>query len=301
MNGLTTNTTTVVPTVVKKKRKSKKYIFTLKNIITEQIEQKYGITIISNIANVDELPPENFTKLTELAELNNEHIDVISFLDETKRLYQCHISMIDFKSQEDVKNLRYYCYWCRHKFDSASIGCPIKYISKKAIKNYYSEVSKDYYTIKEDITRKRSQMIHQFQNKFVFSALDGGGSVGVGAGGGATGNCSINIFNKDYYSTDGIFCSFNCCKAFIKDNKHNKLYENSDMLLNKMYQDMYDVKTIVINPAPHWRLLNEYGGYLTIQQFRDNFNKTTYESHGVIRNTDIFKPIATLFEEKLNF
>jgi hypothetical protein len=282
----------------KKKRKSKKYIFTLKNINTEQIELKYGISLVSNIAHVEEAPPENSTKLTELAELNNEHIDVISFLDETKRLYQCHISMIDFKSHDDIRNLSYYCYWCRHKFDSASIGCPIKYIAKKAVKNYYSEVSKDYYTIKEDITRKRSQMIHSQQNKFVFTQIDGGAA---GATPGTVGSCSININNKDYYSTDGIFCSFNCCKAFIKDNKHNKLYENSDMLLNKMYQDMYDVKSIVINPAPHWRLLVEYGGYLTIQQFRDNFNKTTYESHGVIRNTDIFKPVATLFEEKLNF
>jgi hypothetical protein len=306
----------MINTVIKKKRKSKKYIFTLHNINTEKIEQKYGITIVSNIANVDEAPPENSTKLTELAELNNEHVDVISFLDETKRLYQCHISMIDFKSGEDIKNLKYCCYWCRHKFESASIGCPIKYISKKAVKNYYSEVSKDFYTIKENITRNRSLMLHNNKSKFVFCHIvtpvvademnkdlkkqqddvETGGDVAS-----SSSSCSININNRDYYSTDGIFCSFNCCKAFIKENKHNKLYENSDILLTKLYQDMYNVKNIVINPSPHWRLLIEYGGYLTIQQFRDNFNKTTYESHGVIRNTDIFKPIATLYEEKLNF
>ena len=288
--------------VIKKKRKSKKYIFTLHNINTEKIEQKYGITIVSNIANVDEAPPENSTKLTELSELNNEHVDVISFLDETKRLYQCHISMIDFKSGEDIKNLKYCCYWCRHKFESASIGCPIKYISKKAVKNYYSEVSKDFYTIKENITRNRSQMLHTNKSKFVFSphlAVEKTDETATLIAPPTT--CSISINNKDYYSTDGIFCSFNCCKAFIKENKHNKLYENSDILLTKLYEDMYNVKNIVINPSPHWRLLIEYGGYLTIQQFRDNFNKTTYESHGVIRNTDIFKPIATLYEEKLNF
>ena len=289
--------------VIKKKRKSKKYIFTLHNINTEKIEQKYGITIVSNIANVDEAPPENSTKLTELSELNNEHVDVISFLDETKRLYQCHISMIDFKSGEDIKNLKYCCYWCRHKFESASIGCPIKYISKKAVKNYYSEVSKDFYTIKENITRNRSQMLHTNKSKFVFSphlAVEKTDETATAIAPPST-TCSISINNKDYYSTDGIFCSFNCCKAFIKENKHNKLYENADILLTKLYEDMYNVKNIVINPSPNWRLLIEYGGYLTIQQFRDNFNKTTYESHGVIRNTDIFKPIATLYEEKLNF
>jgi hypothetical protein len=209
------------------------------------------------------------------------------------------IENMDFQTGDDIKNLKYNCYWCRYKFDSTPIGCPVKYISKKAVKNYYSEVSKDFYTIKENITRKRSQMLHDNRGKFVFTHIDNNACGGGGGNGG--GNCSINISNKDHYSTDGIFCSFNCCKAFIKDNKHNKLYENSDILLNKLYQDMYNVKTIVINPSPHWRLLIEYGGYLTIQQFRDNFNKTTYESHGVIRNTDIFKPIATLFEEKLNF
>lgn len=299
MLPITPTAAATTTTTVKRKRKSKKYIFTLRNINTERIEQKYGITIVSNIANVDELPPENSTKLTELAELNNEHTDVISFLDETKRMYQCHISMIDFQSGDDIKNLKYNCYWCRYKFDSTPIGCPIKYISKKAVKNYYSEVSKDFYTIKENITRRRSQMLHDNRGKFVFTHIDNNACGNGGSSGGA--NCTINISNKDHYSTDGIFCSFNCCKAFIKDNKHNKLYENSDILLNKLYQDMYNVKTIVINPSPHWRLLIEYGGYLTIQQFRDNFNKTTYESHGVIRNTDIFKPIATLFEEKLNF
>lgn len=277
----------MINTTVKKKRKSKKFIFTLRNINTEKIEQKYGITIVSNISSVDEKPPENSTKVTELAE---EHTDVISFLDETKRLYQCHISMIDYRVGEEVKNLKYRCYWDHHSFETTPIGCPIQYISKKAVKNYYSEVGKDFYTIKENITRQRSGMIQTNKNKFVFSQIDLPNPT-----------CSININTNDYYSTDGVFCSFNCCKAFIRENKHNKLYENSDTLLNKLYQDMYGVKNIVINPAPHWRLLSVYGGHLSIQQMREKFNKTTYESHGVIRNTDIFKPIAMIFEEKLNF
>ena len=52
----------------------------------------------------------------------------------------------------------------------------------------------------------------------------------------------------------------------IKDNKHNNLYEQSDNLLIKLYRDMHCCKNdvIKINPAPHWRLLKTYGGYLTI-------------------------------------
>jgi hypothetical protein len=64
---------------------------------------------------------------------------------------------------------------------------------------------------------------------------------------------------------------------------------------------MFGEKNVVINPAPHWRLLVDYGGNLTINQFRDNFSKTQYEYRGILRNQDIFKPIGTLFEEKINF
>jgi hypothetical protein len=32
-----------------------------------------------------------------------------------------------------------------------------------------------------------------------------------------------------------------------------------------------------------------------------NFSKTQYEYRGILRNQDIFKPIGTLFEEKINF
>ncbi len=242
----------------KKSRKSKKYVFTLCNINTEKIDQKYGITIISNIFT-NEKPPDNTTKIAELSDLNsNTSCNIVSFLDETKRVYQCTVSIIDFTTGKDTEFLKYSCYWCRHPFDSRPIGCPIKFISNKAVKKYYSEVSKDNYTIKENITNYKKNMLDT-QKSFVFIPLNN--------------SSQINIDKKEFYSSDGIFCSFNCCKAFIKDNKHNVLYEHSEFLLSKLYFDMFGVKNIVINPAPHWRLLIEYGGNLTINQFRDNFNK----------------------------
>ena len=60
-------------------------------------------------------------------------------------------------------------------------------------------------------------------------------------------------------------------------------------------------KNIIINPAPCWRLLEEYGGSMTINQFRENFNKLSYEYQGVISNDKIFKSIGKLYEEKINF
>ena len=64
---------------------------------------------------------------------------------------------------------------------------------------------------------------------------------------------------------------------------------------------MMGTKNIQINSAPHWKLLKEYGGNLSIAQFRDQFNKIQYTYHGVLHNSDIFKPVGTLFEEKINF
>ena len=272
--------------ILRKTRKSKKYIFTLSNINTEKIDQKYNISIVSNIFT-NEKPPDNTTKIDELTDLvSNSSLNVVSFLDDTKRIYQCSVSMIDFNSGKDTEFLKYSCFWCRHPFDSRPIGCPIQYVSNKGIKKYYSEVSKDNYTIKENITNSKCTMLNTKQS-FIFIPLNN--------------TSKINIDKKAFYSTDGIYCSFNCCKAFIKDNKHNSLYEHSEFLLSKLYFDMIGAKNVVINPAPHWRLLTEYGGNLSINQFRDNFNKTKYDYHGIMRNQDIFKPVASLFEEKINF
>ena len=270
-----------------KTQKPKKYIFTLVNINTEKIDQKYGISIMSNIYVNDKPPDENITKITELSEMSNiTNTNVVSFLDETKRIYQCQVSMIDFKSGNETDNLKYCCYWCRNPFESRPIGCPIRYVSNKGIKKYYSEVSKDNYIIKENITNSKRNLISENDNDL--SIFNHNNSI-------------INIDKKEYYETDGVFCSFNCCKAFIKDNKHNNLYEHSEFLLSKLYFDMIGSKNVVINPAPHWRLLKDYGGTLNINQFRDNFNKNKYDFHGILKDNDIFKPIGCLYEEKINF
>lgn len=267
-----------------KKVKNKKYIFTLENI-DMKIDQKYNLINISNITTSSEPINNNITKISELTELNSEST-IVSFLDETKRLYQCNISMIDLNSEKEVVHLKYKCYWCRYSFTTNPIGCPIKYVSNKATKKYYSEVSKDNYIIKENITKYKNNFLNKKDNsEFIFVTNN-------------SNNSTVNINKNEYYETDGIFCSFNCCKAFINDSKHNPLYQHSNFLLAKLYNDiMEDSSNININPAPHWRLLKEYGGYLSITQFRENFNKATYEFQGIHK----FKPIGLLFEEKINF
>ena len=285
--------------VIKKPRKSKKFNFILKNINTDKIDQKYGISIVSNLTHNNDEQPVNTTKLSELNDIySNNHTESISFLDETKRMYQCCISMIDFNSGDNVTNLtNYYCFWCKHPFETNPIGCPIRYVSNKGVKNYYSEISKDKYIIKENVTEyKKNLLSSSEESRFIFIPIKSNNSSNIS---------NITIQDNSYYLTDGIFCSFNCCKAYINENNYNSLYEHSNFLLTKLYNELikYLKKENMknINPAPHWRLLKVYGGHLSINQFRESFNKTQYEFHDIVFLKNKFKPLTNLFEEKINF
>ena len=109
------------------------------------------------------------------------------------------------------------------------------------------------------------------------------------------------IENKEYYITDGIFCSFNCCLAFIKDNWYNSMYSNSETLLNQIYNKLFN-NTQKFLEAPSWRLLKDYGGGLTIQEFRQSFNKIEYiDNNDYLIEYPKCKPCGFIFEKKIKF
>ena len=259
---------------------NKQYTFILKNIDTESIEKRFGITIISNIDIAIDKLPENVTKIVDLNENKNTQ-EIISFIDEAKKTHKCCVSMIDFTTKDRLNESseHYDCFWCRNSIPKniISIGCPIKYVYSQAIKSYYSEISKDNYIIKENITKNKQKKIEEFKHQ------------------------QIGIIDKNYYITDGIFCSFNCCMAYITENKNNSLYNMSEMLLLKMYNDMYPSSIPSIEKAPHWRNLKSYGGSYTIEQFRASFNKIEYKNHGMVFDFPKFKSVGVMFEEKIKF
>ena len=266
--------------------KKKSYTFLLKGINIEKIDQKYGITFVSNITSSSTEQPINTTKITDL-NTDKKSLELVSFLDESKRLHKCYITMIDFNSKSNIKSLGYNCFWDRHSFTTTPIGCPIKYIPSQAVKAYYSEISRDNYIIKENITPDRQEIMST--------------------------NLRLSINKNEFYETDGIFCSFNCCQAFIKDNKHNIMYNHSETLLTEIYNNLFGDSISIIESAPHWRLLQEYGGHHTIDSFRESFNKIEYEAHGRSGNvanilsgikdgkitSTHFRPTAFLFEEHI--
>ena len=259
---------------------SKRYVFSLIGVNLEKVDQKYGIISVSSTAEEDN-NPEKTTKIEEL-ETNKRNPEVVSFLDESKRLRKCTISMIDFKTGRCIDGkTRYKCFWDKNVIPEnlQPIGCPIKYISSRVTKTYNSEITKEVYSISEPITEKRRKQVEE------------------------KGDSRLVTDVKGYYETDGVFCSFNCCMAFIDDpeNRNNPLYQYSESLLLTMYNDLNITEEILeileIIPAPHWRTLCDFGGHLTITQLRESFNKVRYIDHGIIS----FVSLGRMFEDKIKF
>lgn len=83
-----------------------------------------------------------------------------------------------------------------------------------------------------------------------------------------------NYFKGKFICT-GNFCSYNCAMSHNIDlNDEKTSLRNS--LINLLYQKTYN-KNELIKPAPSWKVLKEYGGILTIEQFRDNLQQNTDE------------------------
>lgn len=298
-------------------KKLGKYIFTLKNIDHSHICKKYSINMLSNIDIIDDNQPDKTTKISELSDTNIPQI--VSFLSESKSIIKCNVIMCDLSGRNlnDFDNQGIECYWCRYSFNSQPIGCPIRYHSNQLVKTYYSEISKDKYTIKENITSKKSKNLLQDTNTTLQNGVSPVLNKRIKSSPKKQSiresdlkeindknvpneiSDSLKILKNNYYETDGFFCSFNCCKAFILDNKHKPMYDCSNRLLIQLYNQIYNTKITNIKEADHWRLLKKAGGPTTIDKFRDNFNHISYEYHGYI--SDICKPIGHLWEEHIKF
>lgn len=264
------------------KKISKKSKYTFQLIVNiEKTDQKFGIGIASIDINAGNIP-KNSTKLDDIENIGKIP-EIVSFLDESKKLRKCCVSMINFNTRKSLVEGRYKCYWDKDYIPLGiqPIGCPIKYVPHKAVKTYLSEISKDQYTITENVTDKKALEIKERKDP------------------------RIVIEENGYYETDGIFCSFNCVLAYLlsDENRLNPMYKNSFLLLNRMYseivhgkQDSAERKVEMI-PAPSWRLLKDFGGTLNIEQFRENFNRVEYIYHGIIACSSI----GRIYEDKLKF
>jgi hypothetical protein len=83
-----------------------------------------------------------------------------------------------------------------------------------------------------------------------------------------------DYYNETFYCF-GNFCSFNCMKSYNLDLNDSLLWKR-ESLINLLYFLTYsEYKNITA--APHWITLEEYGGSLSIEEFRQNSLANTKE------------------------
>lgn len=96
-------------------------------------------------------------------------------------------------------------------------------------------------------------------------------------------------FGNTIYYGEGVFCSFNCCKAYLNEMKWQPKFEQSNILLNELFHKQNPNSTL--KASCDWRLLSEVGsGDISISTFRQG-NITYKKSHEII-----FVPIIKKYE-----
>ncbi len=210
---------------------------------------------------------KKISSLNSLFEPENETI----ISNHTRTKIKCVLSNID------LNKTGYSCFWCRYGIptDVYPVSCPIKYLNGSLIKTYISADNKQTFFMSENISSSDI-------DKLMCLSLPK----------------KMSVDNDPYYVTDGVFCSFNCCVAFVNGHKHNPIYNDSYKLLHKMYKDIMGKEIDVIKPAHDWRTLISYGGFQTIAEFRDTLSKIEFIPQDY---TLSYKPLRYLYEKKFSF
>lgn len=237
------------------------YKFVLKNINDDEINSEFGL--------VNKNKSDKISTIDSL--FNKESDDMVIFINHSKSKVKCTLSTVNLSKTSNLS-----CYWCRHALpeNTLPVTCPIKHVSGSLLKSYSSSDNKQNFVISENVSSRELESI--MGNLPKRTVVD----------------------NNPYFITDGIFCSFNCCVAFITDNNRNSLYDESYSLLLRMYKSIMGKDVSIIRPAPHWRTLLQYGGWQNILQFRDTLSKIEYVPQDYVLQ---YKPVSFVYHKKFSF
>lgn len=183
----------------------------------------------------------------------------ILFLDSHKNQIRYWPNMVDGNSGGVLPRMSNKpCWWCRCCFTSAPVGCPLRYNSSKT-----SGIDKD-------------RMVERLSKN------------------------NLPTDTTDYFETEGIFCSFPCTKAYIISQGTSALYKESLTLLTLLCKILYNTDPLSspIPVAPSWKLLKEYGGHLTINQFRSSFSRIEYRETVNVRRPYMYCSSKYISETK---
>jgi hypothetical protein len=108
----------------------------------------------------------------------------------------------------------------------------------------------------------------------------------------------LDCETNDFFETEGYFCSFPCCKAYILDQQGNSKYKDSATLLTLLYLKIYG-SSPTFPCAPTWKILKDYGGHLNISEFRSSFGRLEYEPTVNTRRPYMYSSSQYISEKKI--
>lgn len=197
---------------------------------------------------------------------------VLYFLDTRKIQHKLWGIMIDVTENGPLPvTTSKPCWWCHHTFYTMPIGCPLRYHSHPTtISGGAANASAG---IGPSLFQKR------FEEKLISANYD------ITSG-------------SDFFETEGYFCSFPCCKAYITYQKNSIKYKDSNSLLSLLYRTFYK-READFPEAPSWKLLKEYGGHLTIEEFRATFGQLEFSETVNIRRPYMFCASQYIAEKRV--
>lgn len=87
--------------------------------------------------------------------------------------------------------------------------------------------------------------------------------------------CLPETIFRNKIKSFGVFCSYNCALSY-NINLNDENISKRSSLLNYLYKKTYN-KNVEIIKAPDWKILQDYGGPISIDEYRKNFILNSFE------------------------
>ena len=170
------------------------------------------------------------------------------------------------------------CFYCTESFNSKPIGIPLRFIPSYYKMNMISRTEQQS-SIPLDIIIHTKRDMKEAEKR------------------------GETIIYRDYFETEGNFCSFPCMLSFLSQHPkdtHQSLYP----LIKQMYYAIHGNDVVFSNEmAPDIRMLKKFGGHLTISEFRSSegrkYKRTPNFAFPVFSDTErppLCVPSARLFQ-----
>ena len=89
----------------------------------------------------------------------------------------------------------------------------------------------------------------------------------------------------DKYNLEGQFCTFECARSYIINKKDYQCDNKLQMLNYIRKKTLNDRKAPPLKSAPTWKLLKQFGGTLTYDEFRSDIHEWIIEDPGFTFST----------------